>query len=99
MSKLSCSPFPGSAPPSAECYVARHISWRGVLRNVDVSNDRRTAESVLDIEADEMPDAIVDLVKSKRLSIVMRSLDRLIQNPVDRELGRRAIRHLGFPDD
>jgi hypothetical protein len=46
------------------------ISWRGVLRNVDVSKDRRTAESVLDIEDDEIPDVIVDLVKSKRLSTV-----------------------------
>jgi hypothetical protein len=30
---------------------------------------------------------------------VMRNLNRLIQDPVDQELGRRAIRHLGFPDD
>jgi len=69
------------------------------LRNVDVSKDRRTAESLLDIEADEIPDVIVDLVESKRLSIVMRNLNRTIQDPVERELGRRAIRHLGFPDD
>jgi hypothetical protein len=70
-----------------------------VLRNVDVSKDRRTAESLLDIEVEEIPDVIVDLVQSKRLSIVMRNLNRLIQDPVERELGRRAIRHLGFPDD
>ena len=75
------------------------ISWRGVLRNVDISKDRRTAESLPDIEAEEIPDVIVDLVQSKRLSIVMRNLNRTIQDPVERELGRRAIRHLGFPDD
>ena len=75
------------------------ISWRGVLRNVDISKDRRTAESLPDIEAVEIPDVIVDLVQSKRLSIVMRNLNRTIQDPVERELGRRAIRHLGFPDD
>jgi hypothetical protein len=70
-----------------------------VLRNVDISKDRRTAESLPDIEAEEIPDVIVDLVQSKRLSIVMRNLNRTIQDPVERELGRRAIRHLGFPDD
>jgi hypothetical protein len=69
-----------------------------MLGNVDISKDRRTAESVLDIEADEIPDVIVELVKSKRLSMVMNNLNRLMQDPVDRELGRRAIRHLGFPD-
>jgi len=70
-----------------------------VLRYVDVSEDRRTAEAVLDIKADEIPDAIVELAKSKRLTMVIRNLNRLIQDPVDRELGRRAIRHLGFPDE
>jgi hypothetical protein len=69
-----------------------------VLR-VDVSNDRRTAESVLDIEAHEIPVVIAELTKSKRLSIVVRNLNRLIQNPAERELGRRALRHLGFLDD
>jgi hypothetical protein len=29
----------------------------------------------------------------------MRSLNRLVLNPTDRELGQRALRHLGFPDD
>jgi len=72
------------------------ISWRGVARSVDVSSDRRTAESVLNIEADDIPDAIVGLAKSKRLSIVMRNLNG---DSVDRDLGWRAIRHLGFPDD
>ena len=75
------------------------IYWRGELRKVEVSIDRRTAEGLLDIKADEIPDAIVALAKSKRLSIVMRNLNRLIQDPVDGELGRRALRHLGFPDD
>ena len=69
------------------------------MLRVDVSNDRRTAESVLDIEAHEIPDVIAELTKSKRLSIVMRNLNRLMQDPAERELGRRALRHLGFLDD
>ena len=66
---------------------------------VDATNDRRTAESVLDIKPGAVPDAVIGLARSKRLSTVMRSLNRLVLNPTDRELGLRALRHLGFPDD
>jgi hypothetical protein len=66
---------------------------------IDATNDRRTAETVLDINAGAVPDAIISLAESKRLSTVMRSLNRLVMNPANRELGRRALRHLGFPDD
>ena len=69
------------------------------MLRVDVSNDRRTAESVLDIEAHEIPVVIAELTKSKRLSIVMRNLNRLMQDPTDHELARRALRHLGFVAD
>jgi hypothetical protein len=70
-----------------------------VVQRIDVSDDRRTAETLLAIEAHEIPDILVKLTKSKRLSIVMRNLNRLVQHPVDQELGRRALRHLGFLDD
>ena len=66
---------------------------------VDVSDDRRTAESLLSIQAHEIPDVLVELAKSKRLSIVMGNLNRLLRDPTDQDLGRRAIRHLGFLDD
>jgi hypothetical protein len=66
---------------------------------LDGSDDRRTAESVLDIEHREIPDVIVKLMKAKRLSGVIRSLNRLLTDPVERELGRRALRHLGFLHD
>ena len=69
------------------------------MRRVDVSDNRRTAESVLAIEAKEIPDVITKLAKAKRLSTVMRNLNHLVQDPAERELGRRAVRHLGFPDD
>jgi hypothetical protein len=39
------------------------------------------------------------LAKAKRLSIVMRRLNRLVLDPAEHELGQRALRHLGFPDD
>ena len=70
-----------------------------MVHRVDVSNDRRLAESLLDIEADEIPDVISELARANRLSIVMQSLNRLLLHPADRELGRRALRHLGFVDD
>jgi len=69
------------------------------VHRIDVSDDRRTAESVLAIEVEEISDVVVELAKSKRLSIVMGNLDRLMQHPGDQELGRRALRHLGFLDD
>jgi hypothetical protein len=65
----------------------------------DVSDDRRTGESVLAIAADEIRDVIAELAKVKRFSIVMRNLNRLMHSPADRELGRRALRHLGFLGD
>jgi hypothetical protein len=64
-----------------------------------VSDDRRTAESVLAIESDEISDVVLQLAKAKRLSIVMGNLNRLVQHPGDQALGRRALRHLGFLDD
>ena len=71
----------------------------GLMRRVDLSDNRRTAESVLAIKSDEIPDVITELAKAKRLSTVMRNLNRHIQQTADRELGRRALRHLGFLDD
>jgi hypothetical protein len=70
-----------------------------VVCRVDPSDDRRAAESVLAIETCEIPDVIVKLAKAKRLSVVMRRVNRLLMNPDERELGRRALHHLGFPDD
>jgi hypothetical protein len=67
--------------------------------SVDVSDDRRAAESVLSIETCEIPNIIIKLARAKRLSVVMRRLNRLLMKPAERELGRRALRHLGFPDD
>ena len=69
------------------------------MHRIDISDDRRTAEDLLTIDADEISDVIVELAKSKRLSIVIANLNRLMQHPTDRELGRRALRHLGFPED
>jgi hypothetical protein len=69
-------------------------SNRAAVHRIDVSDDRRTAESVLAIEAHEIRDVIAELAKVKRLSIVMRNLNRLTDSPADRELDRRALRHL-----
>jgi len=69
------------------------------VHRVDVSHDHRTAETVLAIEVNKIPDIVVELAKSKRLSVVIGNLNRLMQHPTDRELGRRALRHLGFVDD
>jgi len=66
---------------------------------IDVGDDRRTAESVLAIEPHEIRDVIAELAKVKRFSIVMRNLNRLMDSSADRELGRRALRHLGFLGD
>jgi hypothetical protein len=57
------------------------------------------AEDLLTIVTDEIPDLVVEQAKSKRLSIVVRSLNRLLRDPTDQELGRRALRHLSFLDD
>ena len=73
--------------------------WEILRHRIDVSDDRRTAESLLAIEAHEIQELIVELTRSKRLSIVMRNLNRLMQLPTDQELGRHALRHLGFLDD
>ena len=69
------------------------------MHRIDVSDDRRTAESVLAIDANEIPDVVVKLTKSKRLSVVIGNLNRLMQDPTDHELARRALRHLGFVAD
>jgi hypothetical protein len=69
------------------------------VQRVDVSDDRRTAKSLLAIDAQEIPGLVIELAKSKRLSMVMRNLNRLLQHPTDQELGRRALRHLGFLDE
>jgi len=69
------------------------------VHRVDISDDRRTAESLLSIQAHEIPDVLAELAKSKRLSTVMRNLNRLLQHPTDQRLGQRALRHLGFLDD
>jgi hypothetical protein len=66
---------------------------------IDVSDDRRTAESMLAIEPDEIRDVFAELAKGKRLSMVLHNLNRLMDSPADREHGRRALRHLGFLDD
>jgi len=73
--------------------------WRIAVHRVDISDDRRTAESVLSIQAHEIPDVLAALAKSKRLSIVVGNLNRLAQHATDHDLGRRALRHLGFLDD
>jgi hypothetical protein len=58
------------------------------------------AESVLAIESSKIPDLLAELTKSKRLSLVVGNLNRLMQqHSTDQELGRRALRHLGFLDD
>jgi hypothetical protein len=57
------------------------------VHRIDVSDDRSTAESVLAMGAQD--------ATSKRLSIVMGNLRRT-RHPTDQELGRRALRHLGF---
>jgi hypothetical protein len=75
------------------------LFWRIAVLRIDLSDDRRTAESVLAIAPDEIRDALAELAKAKRLSIVMRNLNRLIDSPADQELGRRALRYLGFLDD
>ena len=75
------------------------VFLENAVHRVDISNDRRTAESLLSIQAPEIPDVLAALTKSKRLSIVMRNLNRLLQHPTDQDLGRRALRHLGFLDD
>jgi hypothetical protein len=77
----------------------RSCFWRIAVHRIDVSDDRRTAEDVLTIDADEISDVVVELAKSKRLSIVIANLNRLMQHATDRELARRALRHLGFPED
>ena len=41
----------------------------------------------------------LEFAKARPLSTVMRNLNRLVQDPAESELGRRAVRHLGFPDD
>jgi len=69
------------------------------VQRIDISDDHRTAESLLAIEVHEIPEIVIELAKSKRLSIVMRNLNRLMQHPTDQELGRRALRHLGFLDE
>jgi hypothetical protein len=52
---VSRSPLGGGVDVRNDGYVPRPLFWRGVVRRVDVSNDRRTAESVPDIEAHEIP--------------------------------------------
>ena len=69
------------------------------MHRIDVSNDRRTAESLLAIAASEVPDVVVELVKAKRLSTVMENLNRLVLQPSEADLARRALRHLGFVAD
>jgi hypothetical protein len=93
--------IPTSGEGAAERSVLSRLIafWRIAVYCIDVSDCRRTAESVLAVEPDEIRDVIAELAKVKRLSIVMRNLNRLMDSPADREFGRRALRHLGFLDD
>jgi hypothetical protein len=71
------------------CLVFKHGSPReSAVRRVDVSDDRRTAESLLAIGTPEISDVLVELAKSKQLLIVMRNLNRLMRQRrrADREL-------------
>jgi hypothetical protein len=68
------------------------------MRLIDVSDGRRTAESVLSVKPEDVPGVISGLMKSKRLTIAMRNLNQLAQNPSDADLGKRALCHLGFLD-
>src|SRR5262249_59800171 len=75
--------------PGLRCPVAaQHFSARTAQDGVSCA-----------VEAHEISGLVVELVKSTRLSIVMGNLNRLMLHPAGRELGRRAIRHLGFLDD
>jgi len=79
--------------------VDKSLTLLSERHRIDVSDDRRTAESVLAIEPDEIRDVFAELAKVKRLSMVSRNLNRLMDSPADREHSRRALRHLGFLDD
>jgi len=60
------------------------------MRVIDTTDKRRTAESLLEVEREDVPELISRLAKEKRLSTTVRNLHR--------ELGMRALRHLGFSD-
>ena len=68
------------------------------MPQVDLADPRRTAETVLALDSGDIPDVVAKLAKSRRLSITIRNLNRLMESPGERELGRRALRHLGFID-
>ena len=89
----------GGSANALSVISARPCLLENAVFRADVSDDRRTAESPLSIQAHEIPDVLVELAKSKRLSIVMGNLNCLLRDPTDQDLGRRAIRHLGFLDD
>ena len=69
------------------------------MHRIDVSDNRRTAEGVLAIESNKIPELLAELTRTKQLSVVMGNLNRLMQDPTEQQLGRRALRHLGFLDD
>jgi hypothetical protein len=48
--------------------VDKSLTLLSERHRIDVSDDRRTAESVLAIEPDEIRDVFVELAKVKRLS-------------------------------
>ena len=64
------------------------------MRYVDVSEDRRTAEAVLDMEADEIRSPKeIDLPEKKRLSTAaVRKFERLIEKHSSNELSLSALK-------
>ena len=68
------------------------------MRHIDLSDGRRTAESVLAVSREHIPDVIADLLRARRFSAAVHKLNGLARNSADRDLGKRALRHLGFPD-
>jgi hypothetical protein len=68
------------------------------MRQIDITDERRTAETILAIPSEEIPSVVSNLTKAKRLSAAVKNLNRLTETATDRELGWRALRHLGFSD-
>lgn len=66
------------------------------MPRIDLSDGQRTAESVLAVPRENIPDVVGRLLRERRLSSAVESLNELSRDPAYGDLGRRALRHLGF---
>jgi hypothetical protein len=66
------------------------------MPTVDVTQGRQLAQAIVAMPREQAVEVVRDLTRTKRLSVAMRTLNGLLQDPDHGELAKRALEHMGF---